>query len=55
MLTDDTPICCKPYPLPHAMTKEQQNEEDRMLEMRVGRPSMSPYTSPIVMVRKRWF
>ena len=41
-LTDDTPIRCKPYPLPYAM-----------LEMGVVRPSTSPYASPIVMVKKK--
>ena len=34
-LIDDTPICCKPYPLPYAMREELQNEADSMLEMGV--------------------
>ena len=38
-LTDDTPIRCKPYPLPYAMREEL----DTMLEMGVVRPSTSPY------------
>ena len=38
-LTDDTPIGCKPYPLPYAITKELRNEVDRMPEMGVVRPS----------------
>ena len=48
-LTDDTPIRCKPYCLPFAM-RELPNEVDSMLEMGVGRPLTSPYTSPIIMV-----
>ena len=52
-LTDDTPIRCKPYPLPYAMQEELRNEVDTMLEMGVVRPSTSPYASPIVMVKKK--
>ena len=51
-LTDDTPVRCKPYPLPYAMREELWNEVDTMLEMGVVRPSTSPYASPIVMVKK---
>ena len=52
-LTDNMPIRCKPYPLPYAMREELRNEVDTMLEMRVVRPSTSPYASPIVMVKKK--
>ena len=52
-LTDDTPICCKPYPLPYAMREELRNEVDSMLEMRVVRPLTSPYASLIVMVKTK--
>ena len=52
-LTDDTPIRCKPYPLPYAMREELRNEVDTMLEMGVVRPSTSSYASPIVMVKKK--
>ena len=52
-LTDDTPIRCKPYPLPYAMREELRNEVDTMLGMGVVRPSTSPYASPIVMVKKK--
>ena len=50
-LSYDTPIHCKPYPLPYAMREELRNEVDSMLEMGVVRPSTSPYASPIVMVK----
>ena len=52
-LTDDTPIHCKLYPLMYAMREELQNEVDSMLEMGVVRPSSSPYTLPIIMVKKK--
>ena len=52
-LTDDTPICCEPYPVPYAMREELQNEVDSILEMGVVRPSSLPYASPIIMVKKK--
>ena len=52
-LTDDTPIRCKPYPLPSAMREELRNEVDSMIEMGVVRPSTLPYASPIVVVKKK--
>ena len=52
-LTDDMPIRCKPYPLLYAMREELRNEVDTMLEMGVVRLSTSPYTSPIIMVKKK--
>ena len=51
-LTDDTPICCKPYPLLYAMREELRNEVDSMLEMGVVRPSTSPDALPIVNKKK---
>ena len=35
------------------MREELRNEVDSMLEMRVVRPSTSPYVSPIIMVKKK--
>ena len=52
-LTDDTPIRCKPYPLSYAMREELRNKVDSMLEMRVARPSTSPYALSIFMVKKK--
>ena len=49
-LTDDTPIRAKPHPLPYAIRENFRNGMDTMLEMR---PSTLPYTSPIVMVKKK--
>ena len=53
-LTDNTLIRCKPYPLPYATWEELQNGVNSMLEMGVGRPSTSPYASPIVIVKKKY-
>ena len=44
-LTDDTPIRCKPYPLPNPMREELRNEVDSMLEMGVVKPSTSHHPS----------
>ena len=52
-LTDDTPIRCKPYPLPYAMKEELRNEVESMLEIGEVRPSTSPYALPIIMVKKK--
>ena len=39
--------------MPYAIREELRNEVDSMLEMGVVRPSMSPYASPILMVKKK--
>ena len=52
-LTDDTPIHCKPYPLPYTMREELRNEVDSLLEMGAVRPSTSPYAWPIVIFKKK--
>ena len=41
-LTDDTPIRCKPYPLPYAMREELRNEVDTMLESQQNGISRPP-------------
>ncbi|XP_033730000.1 uncharacterized protein LOC117319277 [Pecten maximus] len=51
--TTSDPVRVKSYPLPYT-TKEVINEEvGKMLEMRVIEPSTSPYSSPVVMVKKK--
>ena len=45
-LTDDVPIRCKPYPIPHAV------RGDTMLEMGIIRESSSPYACPLTVVAK---
>ena len=52
-LTHDTPIPCKPYPLPYARREDLPNKVDSMLEMGVVKQSMSPYASHIVMIRNK--
>ena len=49
---NDTPIRYYPYKR-YAMSEELQNEVNSMLEIGVVRPSTSPYTSPIVMFKKK--
>ena len=49
-LTDDTLIRCKTYLLPYAMREELRATS---YEMEVVRPSTLPYTSPILMVKKK--
>ena len=50
--TDDTPIQCKPNPLPYTTRKELQ-KVDSVLKIGVMRPSTSPDACPIIMVNKK--
>ncbi|XP_076465998.1 uncharacterized protein LOC143297484 [Babylonia areolata] len=52
-LNSDTPLRTKQYPLPFSQREVIQKEVDQMLKMGVIEPSSSPYTSPIVLVKKR--
>jgi hypothetical protein len=52
-LMDDTPIHCKPYPLPHEKLEVVRNELKAMVALGVIEPAQSPYSSPVVLVRKR--
>ena len=52
-MKDNTPIHCKPYPLPYAKREELWNEADIILEMGEMRPLTSPYASPSIMVKKK--
>jgi hypothetical protein len=51
-LTDDKPIRSKPYPLPYAKADTVRKELDAMMMMDVIEPSDSPYSSPIVLIKK---
>ena len=51
-VTSTDPIRQRPYPVPHAMKDTIEKETQKMLEMGIIEPSDSPYSSPIVMVRK---
>ena len=52
-LTADIPVRCKPYFVPYSVRKSLQEGIQRMIDMDVIRPSESPYSSPVVVVRKR--
>lgn len=47
------PVCKKPYPIPHNLIDVFNKEVDKMLELGIIEPSVSPYCSPVVLVRKR--
>ena len=52
-LTADLPVRGKPYVVPYSVRKSLQEDIQRMIDMNVIRPSESPYSSPVVAVRKR--
>lgn len=52
-LTSEKPVRTKPYPLPFTSRETVCEEVRRMLETGIIEPSTSPYTSPIVIVKKK--
>ena len=52
-LTDDRPIRCKPYPLPHAKRSEIREKIKNMMDTGIVRESSSPCASPLVVVKKK--
>ena len=52
-LTSDKPVRTKPYPLPFMSREIVCEEVRRMLETEIIEPSKSPYSSPIVIVKKK--
>ena len=50
---DAAPIHLPPYRLTKARHQEVQNEVQQLLRAKIIEPSMSPWTSPIVLVPKR--
>jgi hypothetical protein len=51
-LTTSEPVRIKPYPVPFAVRETINNEIDDMLKLGVIEPSESPYSAPIVLVKK---
>ena len=51
-LTTDEPVRQRPYPTPHARRNTIEEEVKKMLDMGVIEQSESPYSSPIVLVKK---
>lgn len=52
-LTTDEPIRQRPYPLPYAVRETVKEEVQQMLDMGVIEHTTSPYSSPIVLVKKK--
>lgn len=52
-LVSHKPVKLKPYPLPFASQQIVSEEVDNMLKAGVISPSTSPYSSPIVLVKKK--
>ena len=52
-LTDPKPIHVKPYPIPFAARDRVKEELTSMLNLGIVRFSTSPYSSPIVVVKKK--
>ena len=51
-LTSTVPVHKKQYPIPHHLVVEFNKEVDKMLELGVIEPSESPYSSPVVLIKK---
>ena len=51
-LTDDTPIRSKPYPVPLAKEHVIEEEISEMLKSGIISPSESPYSAPLLLLRK---
>ncbi|XP_060070261.1 uncharacterized protein LOC132550238 [Ylistrum balloti] len=51
--TTPEPVRVKPYPIPFNTTEVITAEVDKMLKMGVIEPSSSPYSAPVVIVKKK--
>ena len=51
-LTSDVPVRQTQYPVPYAMQASLKEELQQMEEMGIIRKSSSPYSSPVVVVKK---
>jgi hypothetical protein len=52
-LNTDKPVCLRPYPLPFGKEGVIEEEVNKMMNMGVIEPSTSPYSSPVVLVKKK--
>ncbi|XP_021347442.1 uncharacterized protein LOC110446564 [Mizuhopecten yessoensis] len=51
--TTKDPVHFKPYPLPYNMKEVIKEGVEKMIEMDVIEPSSSPYSAPVVLVKKK--
>ena len=51
--TDDSPIYVKPFRHPHAMKEQIQIQVQKLLDNKIIRPSISPYSAPVWIVPKK--
>ncbi|GFR84054.1 zinc finger protein, partial [Elysia marginata] len=52
-LTSSTPVRQRPYPVPYAMRQALRDELKKMEDLEIIRKSSSPYSSPVVVVKKK--
>ena len=52
-LATEGPVRSKSYPLPYSMREELEKDRDDMIKMGVIRESASPYSSPVLVVKKK--
>lgn len=52
-LKDDKPVCYQPYRLSYAQREIVREHINEMLQFNIISPSTSPYSSPIVLVKKK--
>ncbi|GFS04904.1 retrovirus-related Pol polyprotein from transposon opus [Elysia marginata] len=53
-LTSSTPVRQRPYPVPYAMRQTLRDELRKMEYLKIIRKSSSPYSSPVVVVKKKY-
>ena len=52
-LSTAKPVRSKGYPIPYKTREIMESEIDEMIELGVIEPSISPYSSPVVLVQKK--
>jgi len=52
-LTSNMPVNARPYRIPETLKPELKRQIDELLEAGIIEPSKSPYSSPVVMVKKK--